>query len=233
MTIGAILVFARRPELGLVKTRLAPCIGNQATLALYRAFLADTLHAASQSGATVVLAHTPGPHFPEQDLADITFEQHGHSFGERFDDALKNASNQLPETPLVLIGADTPHLTSRFLRKIFDTLKTCGAVIGPNLNGGFYLLGFASNPVPVSEVFSHQSTEEPAELVRLLHKAHLKTMFLESQFDVDSPQDLIRLIRLIDNLNASDHDLLPKNTRSVLHDLGIVSLVMQTAKPEQ
>jgi glycosyltransferase A (GT-A) superfamily protein (DUF2064 family) len=174
------------------------------------------------------LAHTTGPNFPEQDLADVIFEQRGNSFGERFDAALEDASNQLPdETPLVLIGADTPHLTSKFLRKTFDTLKTCGAVIGPNVNGGFYLLGFASHPIPVSQVFSHPSTQEPAELVRLLHKAHVKTMFLESQFDVDSPQDLMNLIRLIDNLEVSDRDSIPRNTRNALHELGISSLVMQ------
>ncbi len=216
-----------------MKTRLASCIGDQATLALYRAFLADTLHAASQSGATVVLAHTQGPKFPEQDLADITFDQHGSSFGERFDGALEDASNQLPAgTPLVLIGADTPHLSPKFLRGTFDSLKTCEAVIGPNVNGGFYLLGFASHPVPVSEVFSHPSTEEPAELFRLLYKARLRTMFLEPQFDVDSPQDLVRLISLIDSLEVSDPDLIPKNTRNVLHDLGIISLAMQT-NPQQ
>ena len=75
MTVGAVLVFGWRPELGLVKTRLAPWIGKPATLALYRAFLVDTLHAVRQSGATVLLAHTSGPYFPEQDLADIKFEQ--------------------------------------------------------------------------------------------------------------------------------------------------------------
>jgi uncharacterized protein len=229
--IGAVLVFARRPELGFVKTRLDSCIGKPATLVLYRAFLADTLRAARQSGATVLLAHTSGPHFPEQDLADITFEQRGNSFGERFDSALKDAANQLPkDTPLVLIGADTPHLSPKFLLKTFDVLKIWEAVIGPNLNGGFYLLGFASHPVPVSEVFSHTSIEEPMELLRLLHKARLRTMLLEPQFDVDLPEDLMRLIRLIDSLETSDSDLISKNTRTVLHDTGILSLVMQTVR---
>jgi hypothetical protein len=55
-------------------------------------------------------------------------------------------------------------------------------------------------------------------------------MFLESQFDVDLPQDLMRLISLIDSLETSDPTLIPKNTRNVLHDTGIISLVMQTVK---
>ena len=52
-------------------------------------------------------------------------------------------------------------------------------------------------------------------------------MFLESHFDVDLPQDLMRLISLIHSLEASDPDLIPKNTRNVLHDTGTISLVMQ------
>ncbi len=217
-----------------MKTRLEARIGKHSTLSLYRAFLTDTLDAARQSGATTVLAHTPGSYFPEQDLADITFEQRGNSFAERFDAALEDAANQLPnETPLVIIGTDTPHLSPKFLRRTFDALKEYRAVIGPNVNGGFYLLGFSSRPVPVSEAFSHASIEETAEVVRLLQKARLSSIFLESQFDVDMPQDLMKLIMLIDSLEDSGADWIPKNTRNVLRDLRITSLVMQKENPGQ
>lgn len=212
-----------------MKTRLNARIGKQLALSLYRAFLTDTLVAAHQSGATTVLAHTPGPYFPEQDLADITFAQRGNSFAERFDAALQDAANRLPkEMPLVIVGTDTPHLSPKFLRKTFDALKEHGAVIGPNVNGGFYLLGFSSRPIPVSEVFSHPSFEETEEVVRLLQRARLSYMFLESQFDVDMPQDLMKLIMLIDGLEDSGADWIPKNTRNVLHEMEIISLMTQT-----
>jgi len=223
----AVLVFARRPELGKVKTRLESYIGKRLTLSLYRAFLTDTMNAARQSGATVVLAHTPGPDFPEQNLADITLEQRGNSFGERFDAALEDAANHLPKrTPLVLIGTDTPHLSPQFLRKTFVTLRESDAVIGESADGGFYLLGFSSRPVPVSEAFS-EPTKAGAEAVRLLRKACLTPVFLQKQFDVDSPQDLMELIRLIDHLHASCADWIPEDTRKVLHDEGIIPLLEQ------
>jgi len=223
----AIVVFARRPEFGHVKTRLEVPIGKLRTLSLYRAFLNDTLDAARQSGATVVLAHTSGPDFPEQSLADITLEQRGNTFGERFDAALQDATNQLPKkTSLVLIGADTPHLSPQFLRKTFDTLNESGAVIGPSADGGFYLLGFSSRPVPVSDAFSDPSKAH-AEAVRLLHKASLRPVILQKQFDVDSPQDLMKLISLIDQLQASCAEWVPENTRKVLHDEGIIPLIVQ------
>jgi glycosyltransferase A (GT-A) superfamily protein (DUF2064 family) len=221
----AVLVFARRPELGLVKTRLETCIGAHRTLSLYRAFLTDTLLAARQSRAQVILAHTPGPDFPEQNFADITLEQRGNTFGERFDAALEDAANQLPnKTPLVLIGADTPHLSPQFLRRTFDILSQNDAVIGPSTDGGFYLLGFSSRPVPMSEAFSEPSTAN-SEAVRLLHEACIEPMFLQEQFDVDCPQDLMKLIHLINHLQASGADWIPQNTRRVLNDEEIIPLM--------
>jgi glycosyltransferase A (GT-A) superfamily protein (DUF2064 family) len=211
-----------------VKTRIDLYIGTVLTLSLYRAFLTDTLIAARLSGATVFLALTPGPSCPEQRLADVIIEQHGDSFGERFDGALRDAADELPsKTPLILIGADTPHLSPKLLREALGNLRMCDAVVGPNVNGGFYLLGFSSRPVPVSKVFSYSSKDEPRELARLLQEAHLRTSFVTPQFDVDLPQDLVTLIRLIDSLEGSHADWIPKKTQNVLNDMA--SMMMKTA----
>lgn len=228
MTVGAILVFARRPEVGVVKTRLEAFIGRELAISLHRAFLADTLESARRSGAYTLLAHTPGPPFPEQNLAGTSFEQRGASFADRFDAALEDAANRLPkETPLMIVGSDAPHLPPGFLRRAFDPLRSYGAVIGPNVNGGFYLLGFASRPVPVAQVFSKPYAEETSELVRVLRKAGVSSTFLEPQFDVDTPQDLVNLIKIIDRLEASGANWIPKNTRNVLREKGIITLMTQ------
>ena len=217
MKSGAVLVYARRPELRRVKTRLDVRIGEKPTLSLYRAFLADTLIAARLSGARVMLAHTPGPDFPERRLADIAFAQRGTTFGERFDFSLGHTSSMLPDnTHIILIGADTPQLPPDFLRGALKTLEDYDAVIGPNDNGGFYLLGFSKRPVAVAEVFTRSAEEEPRELYRLLKRAKLRTTLLEAQFDVDLPEDLVRLSLLIDKLERSHADWTPKNTRDLL-----------------
>ena len=227
----AILVFARRPELGQVKTRLDVTIGEDLTLSLYRAFLTDTLIAARKTGAKVILAHTCGPDFPEQRLADFTFTQRGNSFGERFDDSLAEAANRLPiKTRLILIGADTPQLSPALLRTALDSLKDHDAVIGPNDNGGFYLLGFSKPPIPVADVFTHSAAEEPRELVRLLKTANLSMTLLQPHFDVDLLEDLVKLIRLIDNLERSRADWIPKNTRDLLRSQPFISTTIQTEK---
>lgn len=225
---GAVLVFARRPERGKVKTRLDARIGDTLTLSLYRAFLVDTLVAAHESGAKVILAHTPGPHFPEQSLADITFPQRGRSFGERFDSSLADAANLLPvRTPLILVGADTPQLSPTFLRKTLATLEDYDAVIGPNENGGFYLLGFSKPPVPVAEVFAYSAEEEPRELYRLIRRAGLRTAFLEPHFDVDLPEDLVKLIHVIVDLERTGADWIPRNTLNLLRCKSLISMAVR------
>jgi len=226
---GAVLVFARRPELGRVKTRLDPHLGEKLTLSIYRAFLADTLKAARLSGAQVILAHTPGPSFPEQRLADITYEQRGRTFGERFDYSLAHAAQLLPKTRVILIGADTPQLNPTLLRRALETLEDYDAVIGPNENGGFYLLGFSRPPIPVAEVFIHSPSEEPRELRRILSRAKLITALLEPQFDVDLLDDLQKLSRLIETLEGYDADWIPKQTRDVLRS----ELVMPITIPKE
>ena len=221
---GAVVIFARRPELRKVKTRLHSRIGESLALSLYRAFLADTLVAARQSGARVILAHTAGPAFPEQALADITICQQGGNFGERFDFSLAEAKKLLPAgTPLVLIGADTPQLSPNFLNKATATLRIHDAVIGPNDNGGFYLLGFSKQPIPVAAVFAHTAEEEPRELDRLLREVGFRTAFLEQQFDIDQPEDLTRLARLISHLERTHSDWIPRNTRNLMRSQRLIS----------
>jgi glycosyltransferase A (GT-A) superfamily protein (DUF2064 family) len=181
--------------------------------------LTDTLLAAREAEATVLLAHTPGPHFPEQKLTDIAFEQQGSSFGERFDAALAEAANRLPQgTPIILIGADTPHLSPEFLRYTLGVLQESKAVIGPNVNRGFYLLGFSTRPVPISEVFAHSSARETSEITRILLRAGVKPQLLEFSFDVDSPLDLLNLKMLLDIRKTVDSKWIPPQTQSMLRD---------------
>jgi glycosyltransferase A (GT-A) superfamily protein (DUF2064 family) len=230
----AVLVFARRPERGSVKTRLADCLGSGLTLSLYEAFLRDTLLAARESDAKVLLAHTPGPYFAEQELADFTFEQRGASFGQRFDSALENAAEFVPEdTRIILIGADTPHLSPDFLKHAFDALHNASAVVGPGISGGFYLLGFSGRPIRVAKAFTHSSSTELHELVRLLLEAGVKSELLEFWFDVDLPEDLARLSSYLDLLEVVDAKWMPRNTQTILRDQTVMSLLMRHRSGER
>jgi len=106
-------------------------------------------------------------------------------------------------------------------------LQDYDAVIGPNDNGGFYLLGFSKQPVPVAQVFDYSAGEEPRELDRLLRRAGLRTAFLEPHFDVDFPEDLVRLTQVISELERTGAAWIPKNTWDLLRSESLISLAVR------
>lgn len=217
---GAVLVLARAPERGHVKTRLARALGNDATLALYSAFLHDTLAAARASGARVLLAHTPSAPFIHQSLADASFEQRGATFGARFDAALADARDRT-DGALVLVGADTPHLPPSAMRHALDALARAPAVLGPSREGGFHLLGFAESvrPVPVAAAFD--SPNECARVAEILHAQRVDAALAPPCFDVDTPEDLADLVLHVEMLQAARAEWLPTRTMRALDALGI------------
>ena len=216
MTRGTIVVFARAPVLGRPKTRLAQRWGAAAALRMHRAFLGDTLENARAAGAWVVLAHTPErTNFDEQALADAVVVQRGRTFGERMDHTFERVSEDYGDgQPLLLIGSDTPHLPTSRLRDALDRLRKTGAVVGPASRGGFYLLGFSQNPVPVRSVF--RSRQQARALVRHLSHAGLTTELLPPWYDLDTPGDVLRLRRELLAHQASFRDWQPERTGRLL-----------------
>lgn len=185
---------------------------------LYRAMLRDTLANARRSGARVMLSHTPSARgFPEQDLADACVVQEGGSFGERFDHALGTAFAAFGG-PVVLVGSDTPHVGADRLRAAFHALHASPAVVGPSREGGFYLVGFRNEPVPVRSAFDMPN--EAAALVRVLRARGLVAI-TEPSFDLDVPEDLVELLLHAELLEACGAEAAARETLRVLARAGV------------
>jgi rSAM/selenodomain-associated transferase 1 len=204
ITDNHLLIFAREPVLGRVKTRLAADIGPAAALATYRELLALTAAAvqAAQVPATVWLAEAPAEHAlglvaaenlaaarPEwpglpwrvQPAAGALGERMAHAFAEAF---AAGAGR------VVIIGTDCPGLTADFLRQAFAQLATHDLVIGPATDGGYYLLGM--NELQPSLFTNKQwstATVLPATLADAVHLG-LRVAQLPTLADVDSAADL-------------------------------------------
>jgi rSAM/selenodomain-associated transferase 1 len=193
-----LLVFAREPVLGRVKTRLAAGVGAEEALAVYRELLALTAAAvaAAQVPATVWLAETPAavdpaqarPEWPGlpwrvQPAAGALGERMAHAFGEAF---AAGASR------VVIIGTDCPGLSAELLRQAFDELLHAEVVVGPADDGGYYLLGM--NKLH-TELFANKdwstATVLPDTLADAAHLG-LRVAQLPTLHDVDSAQDLAR-----------------------------------------
>ncbi|MBN34464.1 MAG: hypothetical protein CMM46_06735 [Rhodospirillaceae bacterium] len=136
-----VVVMARRPEWGRVKTRLAADLGDNAALALYRRLLCSTLRclARDERWITVIAATPPdaarGREPWTRGLPAIA--QVGGGLGER----MQAAFDAMPPGPVVMVGSDIPDLRSRHVARAFRALKHHDAVFGPALDGGYWLIG--------------------------------------------------------------------------------------------
>lgn len=218
---GAVVVFARRPERGKVKTRLARDLGQAAALALHTAFLRDTLEACQAAGARVLLAYTPGPPPEEVALADEAFQQVGDGFGARFDATLAEARRRVGlGRGLVILGVDTPHLGPDRIGALFEPLAPGRALVGPGTRGGFYALGFHGETVPVAEAFQHQ--DEIPVLTELLETGGLTVAEAGPFYDLDLLEDLERLAGDLEARRAQPDGWVPPRTARQLTELGLL-----------
>jgi len=156
---GGILVMAKAPVPGRVKTRMCPPCTPEEAAALAEASLVDTLAAVAAAPAawrTVALDGEPGPWLPAG-LAVVP--QRGGGLDERLAAAFTDAG-----APAVVIAADTPQVTPALLGQALVALCRPGvdAVLGPTHDAGYWLLGLRRTD---PRVFVGVPMSDPATLV--------------------------------------------------------------------
>src|SRR5260370_1306996 len=143
-----LLLFARVPELGRVKTRLAASIGDERALAVYEAMLRDALvsigESSSETEVEVMWAPTPAA---DGELLQASFGnrplamQTGRTLGDRLAMAFSERLYFHRTQKVIAIGVDDPRLTRAAIDQAFSLLDSCEWVIGPAVDGGYYLIG--------------------------------------------------------------------------------------------
>lgn len=161
-----LLVIAKEPLPGRVKTRLTPPFTPRQAARLAEAALVDTLHAVAAAPATrrvLVLDGAPGPWLPS---GFEVLPQCAGGLDERLADAFAHCSG-----PALLIGMDTPQVTPELLTVDF---AGCDAYLGPAEDGGFWALGLAE-PDPALLRGVPMSTPETgaAQRERQIGRAHV------------------------------------------------------------
>jgi uncharacterized protein len=189
-----LIIFVKLPVNGNVKTRLAKTIGTEAATALYRCFASDTFAAARRTGyPLLVFFYPPEAH---EDAAqwlgkDVTcLPQRGIDLGERMLGAFQEAFSRCSRA--VLVGSDCPDLPDIILEEAFGCLKSCDAVIGPAVDGGYYLIGFSSLNMP-EELFKDiewGSSGVFETTVAVMRKHRLNVHILPTWNDIDEYHDL-------------------------------------------
>lgn len=191
-----LLVFAREPVLGRVKTRLAAGIGAEAALAAYRELLALTAATvtAAQVPATVWLADAPAPpadpgrprpEWPGQPWrvqpAGSLGDRMAHAFAAAFAGGAMRA---------VIIGTDCPGLSAALLHQAFDGLRTHDLVVGPAADGGYYLLGLRALHLSLFHNKNWSTASVLPDTLADAARLGLRVAQLPTLHDVDSASDL-------------------------------------------
>lgn len=223
--LSSLLLFAKAPAAGRVKTRLVPPLSEAQALALYRAFLEDAAASYSSSGNwQPVLEADPDPEDP---LLAALFQgrwrrrrQVTGDLGERLAASFEREfSERAPAA--VAVGSDHPALELRLLEEAFRRLAAGDdAVVIPADDGGYCAIGLASR-VPVRELFTGIAWSSPTVLratQQRLEALALRASILEPAYDVDRPEDLERLRRDL----ARRHPSQPGYPRATARVLGII-----------
>ena len=145
-----LIVLAKAPETGRVKTRCCPPCTPEQAAGLGLASLLDTLDVAMASNADRVALVIDGPVGSWLRTGIEVIPQRTGSLGERIDGAFEDVAGTHPGAePIFLVGMDTPQLTVGHLDRAASALleRDVDAVVGPATDGGFWGLGL-QRPVP-------------------------------------------------------------------------------------
>lgn len=185
---NALIIFARKPEAGKVKTRLAKTIGNEKTLQIYIKLLQHTRAVVKQMpcDSFVFLTEPTNDNFWEGFFCE---QQQGDTLGDK----MKNAFEMLFHNgyeQCIIIGSDCPSLEKEIVEEAFLCLLENDVTIGPAKDGGYYLLGMKKliNPLFQNKDWSTENvftqTMEDIETLQLTYK------LLPILNDVDEEKDV-------------------------------------------
>jgi len=196
-----LVIMAKAPRPGMVKTRLARSLALPAVTELYRCLLEDTLSLAQSLGGADVAIMCPA-----SDVADLSglagkgvrvVAQTGDGLAAGLTSVFRHfAAEDRPgglSHRIVAFNSDSPHLPASVLMSAFEALSACDVVVGPTHDGGYYLVGAtASYP----GLFTGDGMGTTNALEALLARARalgLSVRLTDPFYDIDVAADLSRL----------------------------------------
>jgi uncharacterized protein len=215
---SAVAIMAKAPQPGQVKTRLCPPLSHGEAAQLYQCFLLDKI---AQVNAllrvTPVVSYSPDesksvfqdltpPHF-------ILIPQRGDDLGARilftFDQLFRQGYTQV-----IVIDSDTPTLPIAYLERGLRLIAACqnDVVLGPTEDGGYYLIGLRQPHPELFERMPWSTSQVFPETRCRAEQSGLTVAYTDAWYDVDTPEDLARLIESLAHHQAG----LAQQTRQFL-----------------
>jgi hypothetical protein len=190
-----LVIMAKAPRPGVVKTRLAASLSPEAVTAFYWCLLEDTLALARSLNDVEVAIMCPDTDVNE--LARLVrnevsvVAQKGEGLAAGLTSVFAHFAQH--QRRVIAFNSDSPHLPRSVLEDAFETLAAHDVVVGPTHDGGYYLVGAkASHPT----LFAHDGLGTGSALEGLLSRARaleLSVGFADRFYDIDIADDLSRL----------------------------------------
>jgi hypothetical protein len=191
-----LVIMAKAPKPGTVKTRLTPGLSPEVVTVFYRCLLDDTLALARSLGDVDVAIMCPEPDVNE--LAQLAGKevsvvaQKGQGLAAGLTSVFAHFAEG-HQRRTIAFNSDSPHLPRFVLEDAFTTLAKHDVVVGPTDDGGYYLVGAkTSHPA----LFASDGMGTNSALERLLSRAQaleLSVGFADPFYDIDVADDLTRL----------------------------------------
>ncbi len=191
-----LVIMAKAPRLGAVKTRLTPGLAPEAVTDFYCCLLDDTLALARSLDAVQVAIMCPASDVNELARSAGNQARVVAQIGEGLAAGLTSVFEHFTENRqrrVIAFNSDSPDLPRSVLEDAFETLAAHDVIVGPTHDGGYYLVGAkASHPT----LFAGDGMGTSSALERLLSRARaleLSVGFADRFYDIDTADDLTRL----------------------------------------
>ena len=189
MNKNALIIFARNPELGKVKNRLAKTIGKEKALEIYNKLLSNVYSETKDLKCKKYLFLTERT---DSGLFNDTYIQKIQT-GEGLGNKMLNAIGKVLEDgneKVILTGTDILGLTSEIIIEAFQKLSDHDVVIGPAKDGGYYLIGMNEIMNPVFENMKWSNDQVLNITLDRISKMGKSFYLLEELADIDTEEDL-------------------------------------------
>jgi len=191
--LRGIIVFVKNPELGKVKTRLANTLGDEKALEIYNKLIDYTRNVLIDIDGANRYIYYSSFIDNEDEWSSKIFEkrlQVDGDLGSKMTTAIKSVFEQCDQ--VIIIGSDCPQLTSSHINTAFEKLNDHNVVVGPSLDGGYYLLGMDSYYSELFEDIEWSTASVCEETLQRARNSDLSSCKIEALSDVDYEEDWLK-----------------------------------------
>ena len=220
---NALVLFAKAPIAGEVKTRLQPEITPENSARLQEAMIKDSISLMSEINnveKTIYFLPIEKKYVFEKFIDGLPFHlncQNGIDLGKKMENSFHDLFNK-GFFRVVVIGTDSPALPKEYISKAFIDLNNADLVIGPSIDGGYYLIGFKEKVLPVFSPVEWGSNKVLLQTEELIKKHNLKLSLLPVHYDIDTIEDL-RYLKTHLKLLSRSGEHVPFNTMNIVDEI--------------